>query len=138
MTKPFRLYGAVGILNKRLLIEIIVDTACYILPSSVHEIIFFPANDVIDQKNLDRKVAQVNREVLDIEDVLTDHSYYYDCGAINRILKMNWNSLRQKNQLRIIDLLTSFMEVPDGQTWFIDVIQNILIEVFSSIAEQGA
>lgn len=81
LTNPSGLYGAAGILNTKLLREILGDTDCYILPSSVHETIFCPADPVIDQKELDRKVAQVNRDVLNIEDVLTDHSYYYDCST---------------------------------------------------------
>lgn len=39
-------------------------------------------------------------------------------------------------RLKILDLPTSMIEVPDGQTWIIEMIQNILIEVLSSIAEQ--
>lgn len=42
----------------------------------------------------------------------------------------------KKVRLKIIDLPTSLIEVPDGQQWIIDMIQNILIEVLSSIAEQ--
>ena len=39
-------------------------------------------------------------------------------------------------RLKILDLPTSLIEVPDGQQWIIDMIQNILIEVLASIAEQ--
>lgn len=42
----------------------------------------------------------------------------------------------KKIRLKILDLPTSLIEVPDGQQWIIDMIQNILIEVLSSIAEQ--
>lgn len=38
--------------------------------------------------------------------------------------------------MKILDLPTSMIEVPDGQQWIINMIQNILIEVLSSIAEQ--
>ena len=38
--------------------------------------------------------------------------------------------------MKILDLPTSLIEVPDGQQWIIEMIQNILIEVLSSIAEQ--
>ncbi len=38
--------------------------------------------------------------------------------------------------LRILDLPTSLIEVPEGQEWIIEMIQNILIEVLASIAEQ--
>lgn len=43
---------------------------------------------------------------------------------------------QKKVRLKILDLPTSLIEVPDGQKWIIDMIQNILIEVLASIAEQ--
>lgn len=39
-------------------------------------------------------------------------------------------------RLKILDLPTSLIEAPDGQQWIIEMIQNILIEVLASIAEQ--
>ncbi len=41
-----------------------------------------------------------------------------------------------KVRLKILDLPTSLIEVPEGQQWIVAMIQNILIEVLSSIAEQ--
>lgn len=38
--------------------------------------------------------------------------------------------------LKILDLPTSLVEVPDGQEWIIEMIRNILIEVLASIAQQ--
>ena len=42
----------------------------------------------------------------------------------------------QKIRLKILDLPTSLVEVPEGQKWILEMIQNVLIEVLSSIAEQ--
>lgn len=42
----------------------------------------------------------------------------------------------KKVRLKILDLPTSMIEVPEGQQWILEMIQNILIEVLSSIAEQ--
>ena len=39
-------------------------------------------------------------------------------------------------QLKILDLPTSLITVPEGQTWILELITNILIEVLSSMAEQ--
>lgn len=39
-------------------------------------------------------------------------------------------------RLKILDLPTSLIEVSTGQEWILDMINNILIEVLSSIAEQ--
>ena len=42
----------------------------------------------------------------------------------------------KKVRLKILDLPTSMIEVPEGQQWILEMIQNILVEVLSSIAEQ--
>lgn len=39
-------------------------------------------------------------------------------------------------RLKIIDLPTTMTELPDGQLWVIEMTNNILIEVLSSIAQQ--
>ena len=39
-------------------------------------------------------------------------------------------------RLKVLDLPTSLIEVPKGQEWIMEMVQNILIEVLSSIAEQ--
>lgn len=39
-------------------------------------------------------------------------------------------------RLMILDLPTSMIQVPDGQEWITEMINNILIEVLSSMAEQ--
>lgn len=38
--------------------------------------------------------------------------------------------------IKIIDLPTTMQEVPEGQEWVIDMINNIIIEVYTSMAEQ--
>lgn len=81
LTNSSMLYGAAGILNKKLLKDFIGDIDCYILPSSQHETIFLSANDMIDQNDLDRKVAEVNQNLLNVQDILVNHSYYYDSST---------------------------------------------------------
>lgn len=39
-------------------------------------------------------------------------------------------------RLKVIDLPTTMVDMPDGQTWVVEMVNNILIEVLSSIAEQ--
>lgn len=41
-----------------------------------------------------------------------------------------------KIRLMVIDLPTTMIELPEGQVWVFEMINNILIEVLSSIAEQ--
>lgn len=43
---------------------------------------------------------------------------------------------RKEVRLKILDLPTSMIEIPEGQEWIRTMIENILIEVLSSIAEQ--
>lgn len=39
-------------------------------------------------------------------------------------------------RLKVIDLPTTMIDLPDGQEWVFDMVNNILIEVLASIAEQ--
>lgn len=50
----------------------------------------------------------------------------------NELQYFKENSIR----LKVIDLPTTMVDMPEGQTWVIEMVNNILIEVLSSIAEQ--
>ena len=39
-------------------------------------------------------------------------------------------------RLKVIDLPTTMMDLPEGQSWIIEMVNNILIEVLGTIAEQ--
>lgn len=39
-------------------------------------------------------------------------------------------------RVKILDLPTTMQDVPEGQEWIIDMINNIIIEVYTSMAEQ--
>lgn len=39
-------------------------------------------------------------------------------------------------RLKVLDLPTTLIDVPEGQAWIMEMVTNILIEVLSSIAEQ--
>ena len=49
----------------------------YILPSSVHEVILIPADDMIDPMVLKDMVYQVNRTQLKTEEILSDSVYFF-------------------------------------------------------------
>ena len=70
-------------------------------------------NDTLVIKSLDR----LSRNKMDIKNEL---QYFRD------------NNIR----LKVIDLPTTMLDLPDEQSWVIDMVNNILIEVLSSIAEQ--
>lgn len=116
------------------------------------------------EQNLDRQI-QALRKYVDAEYILTDKesgknlnrpSYQALKGALGLRngdtlvitsldrLSRNKADIKQELQwfkeqnirLKILDLPTSLIEVPEGQKWILDMIQNILIEVMASIAEQ--
>ena len=39
-------------------------------------------------------------------------------------------------RVKILDLPTTMIDLPDGQDWIVEMVNNILIEVLASIAEQ--
>lgn len=116
------------------------------------------------EQNLDRQIEQLMQYVSE-EDLLTDKASGKDLGrpayqalkgalglregdtliitSLDR-LSRNKNHIKQELQwfqkhqirLKILDLPTSLIEVPEGQEWIVDMINNILIEVLSSMAEQ--
>lgn len=50
----------------------------YILPSSIHEVILLLEDDAGNPEELSKMVKDTNRTVVDKEEVLSDHVYYYD------------------------------------------------------------
>lgn len=116
------------------------------------------------EQNLDRQMLQL-KEYVPEENILVDkasgkdlerQSYQALKGALGLRagdslyitsldrLSRNKEEIKQELQwfkekkvrLKILDLPTSLIEVPEGQQWIMDMIQNILIEVLASIAEQ--
>ena len=69
--------------------------------------------DVLVVKSLDR----LSRNKADIKNELT---YFMHNGI----------------RLKVLDIPTTMMDFPEGQEWVMDMVNNILIEVLSSIAQQ--
>ena len=58
-------------------------------------------------------------------------------GRNKAAIKGELESLRQMGvRVKILDLPTTCADLPTGQEWVIDMVNNILLEVLSSIAEQ--
>lgn len=116
------------------------------------------------EQNLDRQIISLNQYVA-MDNIITDKQSGKDLdrpgyqalkGAlglrsgdtlyITSIDRLARNKEDIKNELQwfkehnirlmILDLPTSLIQVPNGQEWIIEMINNILIEVLSSIAEQ--
>ncbi|MGN1156732.1 MAG: DUF5688 family protein [Agathobacter sp.] len=88
LTNSFRLNGACCILYKNLLRQISEQMGCdfFILPSSIHEVILLPANDISAITDLSAMVKEINASEVSEEDILSDHAYYYsrtnDCVSM--------------------------------------------------------
>lgn len=89
-------------------------------------------------KDLDRPGYQALKGALGLRS--GDTLYIKSLGRLSRNKadikgELEWF---QKNNIRlmILDLPTSMIQVPDGQEWIVEMINNILIEVLSSIAQQ--
>lgn len=81
LTNKEKLYGAAGILDKKLIREFAGKRNFFILPSSIHELIFVPEDDGFSKEELDKMVSETNESVVPQEERLSDHSYYYDARA---------------------------------------------------------
>ncbi len=74
--------GASAILYQEVLREFAerMNSNLYILPSSIHEVILLLEEDASDVEELSYMVRETNRTVVDQEEILSDHVYYYDRG----------------------------------------------------------
>ena len=84
LTNAVKLYGAAGILDRKLMREFAGGKNYFILPSSVNETIFVPAGDGSGMEIYSGMVKMVNEMDVDEEERLTDHAYFYD-GAADEI-----------------------------------------------------
>lgn len=81
MTNESMFYGAAGILDSQWLHEKTGGISFYIIPSSVHELLFIPDNGDISQEELDKMVLEANSTAVADDEKLSDHCYYYDAGT---------------------------------------------------------
>lgn len=92
--------------------------------------------DKMSGKDLDRTSYQTLKQMLRPGDELVIKSL----DRLSRSKADIKNELeyfkQQKIRVKILDLPTSMIEVPDGQEWIIEMVNNILIEVMASLAEQ--
>ena len=63
----------------------ILKEPCYILPSSVHELLLIPASSVEDEDYLRSMVKDVNMNVMEAEDILSYNIYKVDEGKFQTL-----------------------------------------------------
>ncbi len=116
------------------------------------------------EQNLDRQIAALRQYVTDERDIITDKEsgkdfdrtgYQYlrerlirpgDTLIVKSLDRLGRNKEQVMEELRhfradgvrvkILDLPTTMIDLPDGQDWMVELVNNILIEVLASIAEQ--
>ncbi len=81
LSNPFRNLGAAcmaypGVLK---MIGEILETDYYLLPSSVHEVIIVPKRQDLNIQEMTAMVKEVNSKLVEPEEILSDHAYYYSC-----------------------------------------------------------
>ena len=116
------------------------------------------------EQNLDRQIAALRAHVADERDIITDKEsgkdfdragYQYlrerlirpgDTLIVKSLDRLGRSKEQVMEELRhfraegvrvkILDLPTTMVELPEGQDWIIEMVNNILLEVLASIAEQ--
>lgn len=87
-------------------------------------------------KDMDRVEYQLLRKVAQRDDVI----YIKSLDRLGRNKQQIKQELEYyKNEgvrIKILDIPTSMMDIPKGQEWLLDMINNLLIEVLSTMAEQ--
>lgn len=83
------LHGAIALFYPGIIERIgeILDSSYYILPSSLHEVIIVPQNINESDADLKKMVYEINRETVDLEDILSDRVLFYNKveGSINLV-----------------------------------------------------
>lgn len=96
----------------------------------------FIFQDKVSGKDFNRPEYQLMRKVAQKGDVI----YVKSLDRLGR----NKSEIKQeleyyKNEgvrIKILDIPTSMMDIPEGQEWLMDMINNLLIEVLATMAEQ--
>ncbi len=94
--------------------------------------------DKASGKDLERKSYQALKGALGLRE--GDTLYITSLDRLSRSKKDIKDELQwfkdNKITLRVLDLPTSLIDVPEGQEWILEMITNILVEVLASMAEQ--
>lgn len=96
----------------------------------------FIFTDKVSGKDMDRVEYQLLRKVSQRGDTIFIKSLDR-LGRNKQQIKDELEYYRSEGvRVKILDIPTSMMEIPEGQDWIMDMINNLLIEVLSTIAEQ--
>lgn len=84
LTNRNRSLGAACILYPQVLdqIRLYLKENYYILPSSIHEVIIVPESKCLEKSEMDKIITEINAAHVADEEVLSDHSYYYNPSGL--------------------------------------------------------
>lgn len=125
---------------------------------------FYYARVSSKEQNLDRQISAFKALGADERDIITDKESGKDLNragysalknamlrqgdtlVVKSLDRLSRNKSDIKNELqffkdngirlKVIDLPTTMMDLPEGQEWVFEMVNNILIEVLGTIAEQ--
>lgn len=82
-----RIHGAACMLYPDLIKDFstAVNKNLFIIPSSIHEVLLLPVDDMADSDHIKDMVKEVNSTQLEVEEILSDSLYYYD-RSVNEIV----------------------------------------------------
>lgn len=96
----------------------------------------FIFQDKLSGKDFDRPQYQLMRKVAQKGDVI----YVKSLDRLGRNKSQVKEELEYyKNEgvrVKVLDIPTTMMDIPEGQEWLMDMINNLLIEVLATMAEQ--
>ena len=80
LSNPMRLDGAsvLAYPNLQEQLESVFPQGCYILPSSLHELIIVPKDIGMSPKEMEEMVREINQKEVAREEVLSDRVYEFD------------------------------------------------------------
>ena len=58
-----------------------IGSDIYIIPSSIHEVILVPVNDVMPLSMINEMIREVNHTEIEAVEILSDHAYYFASGG---------------------------------------------------------
>jgi DNA invertase Pin-like site-specific DNA recombinase len=99
-----------------------------------------PPENIYVDKISGRKKDRPNYEAMKAALVKGDEVYFKELDRIGRDKSLIVDELRWFKEngiiVRVLDVPTTLMEFPSGQEWVFEMVNNILIEVLGTIAEQ--
>lgn len=99
-----------------------------------------PAKNVYCDKISGRRKDRPEYEKMKAKLCAGDEVYFMELDRIGRdksLIKEELEWFKERGVIvRVMDVPTTLMEFPDGQNWVLEMVNNILIEVLGTIAEQ--